>query len=118
MKMLAPQMPPPPLYVKKICPIQSGNVDNLTWENDLSINFVSMCETKQLFKGYQTKIEETPSAVQKNSINFDLDGYTTYVDVGKSIVPTCTFRGNMQVRYPFLMNVVVNRTFYRQLLWD
>ena len=25
---------------------------------------------------------------------------------------------NMYARYPFLMNVVVNRTFYRQLLWD
>ena len=61
----------------------------LTWENDLLINFVSMCEKEKLFKGYQTKIEETPSAVQKNSINFDLD-------VGKSIVPTCTnCRGNM-----------------------
>ena len=48
-----------------------------------------MCEKEQLFKGYQTKIEETPSAAHKNSINFDLD-------VGKSIVPTCTnCRGNM-----------------------
>ena len=79
MKMLAPKMPPPPLYVKKICPIQSGNVDNLTWENDLSINFVSMCETEQFFKGYQAKIEETPSAAHKNSINFDLDGYTMWM---------------------------------------
>ena len=70
MKMLAPQMPPPPLYVKKICPIQSGNVDNLTWENDLLINFVSMCEKEKLFKGYQTKIEETPSAAHKKFNQF------------------------------------------------
>ena len=69
MKMLAPQMPPPPLYVKKICPIQSGNVDNLTLENDLLIDFVSMCETEQLLlKGYQKKIEETPLHTKIQSI--------------------------------------------------
>ena len=38
-----------------------------------------MCETEQFLKGYQTKIEETPSAALKNSINFDLDGYTMWI---------------------------------------
>ena len=43
-----------------------------------------MCETEQFLKGYQTKIEETPSAAHKK-FNQYWFGWLYYVDFGKNL---------------------------------